>query len=809
MTTNGPLELAWKFVNQTNRNIFLTGKAGTGKTTFLHRLKEESLKRMVVIAPTGVAAINAKGMTIHSFFQLPFGPIPPDGSATGRMSMKFSKNKINIIKSLDLLVIDEISMVRADVLDAIDAVLKRFRNKTLPFGGVQVLMIGDLQQLAPVIKDEEWLLLKPFYSTGYFFGSRIFTESKALTIELTHIYRQESKNFIEILNAIRNDSITPELLSRLNARYIPNFNAEDADGFITLTTHNYRADRINNEKLENLEGSSQTYKAKTEGNFSEYLYPTHAELDFKVGAQVMFIKNDSNPEKRYFNGKIGQIIRMYSDEIHIQCEGEEEVIVTTPEIWENIRYSIDSNTKNIQEDVAGRFSQMPLRLAWAVTIHKSQGLTFDKIIVDAEDAFAHGQTYVALSRCRTLEGIVLSKPISGNNVICDEKVTSFTAEAIENEPDEKAFYDSQRNYQLHLIYEVFDFYEFVKPLERIEKILRNHPPNSIKGNLLEKINEIRNNGIIPLLKINTKFKEQIEKLNLEATFEEAEDFQIRFKKGITYFQNHCSENIKAHFDTLEFSTDNKEIEKDIEKQLDLLDDLFYLKTTCLTGLEDGFSVSEYIDLRAKASIKEEIKKKTKKRDVTQTTDHPELFKDLRKLRMLLAERDGVRPYQIFTQESLFELCEILPITKKQLRTISGIGPVRLEKYGADILKMIQVYHDKKGLEKNEEVILKTPPTAEISYQLFRQGKDLSTIAQERNLKEGTIQNHLLNYISSGDIDVLELMEKSKFSELKNLMITLEYSGLKELKDQIDPKYSYSDLRLVRTVLDKEHEQKTE
>lgn len=805
MAINEQLDLAWKFVNETNQNIFLTGKAGTGKTTFLHRLKEESLKRMVVVAPTGVAAINAKGMTIHSFFQLPFGPIPPDGSSAGRMSIKFSKNKINIIKSLDLLVIDEISMVRADVLDAIDSVLKRFRNKMLPFGGVQILMIGDLQQLAPVIKDDEWNLLRNFYDTGYFFGSKSFTESKVVTIELTHIYRQESKAFIDILNAIRNNSISSNLLNQLNQRYISRFKSEDAAGFITLTTHNYRADKINREKLDRLTDAARTYRAKISGNFSENIYPTHGELTFKKGAQVMFIKNDSAPEKRYFNGKIGRIVNLYSDEIHIQCEGDDDVIVTKPEIWENIKYSIDATTKNIKEDVAGSFTQMPLRLAWAVTIHKSQGLTFDKIIVDAEDAFAHGQTYVALSRCRTLEGIVLLNPISGNNVICDEKVTDFTVEATKSSPDKSDFSKARQRYQLELVFELFDLYPFLQPIKRMMKILENHASN-IKGNSIEKLDAIQNEGVIPLLKINSKFKEQIETLNEQTILEESEVFQNRFKKGVVYFQNHMAENIQKHLDELQFLTDNKEIEKDINKQLDELEFLVLMKTICLKELQKGFSVNDYISIRAKVTLRESKPKKSKKRAVTQTKNHPELFNDLRKLRMLLSEQNDVPPFQIFTQESLYEMCEILPVTKQQLRTISGIGKVRLEKYGEAILEKINAYCEKKNISKTEEFTVKPPPTAEISYSLFKEGKDISTIAKERELTEGTIQNHLVPYLASGEIDILELMDESKYHELSALMKTIDFSGFKDLKEKIDPKFSYSDLRMVQTVLNKDREQ---
>lgn len=800
MIINEKLELAWNFINNTDRNIFLTGKAGTGKTTFLHRLKQESFKRMIVVAPTGVAAINAKGMTIHSFFQLPFGPIPPDSD--NRMSRKFSRSKIDIIKSLDLLIIDEISMVRADVLDAIDTVLKRFRDKTQAFGGVQVLMIGDLQQLAPVIKDDEWMLLKPFYNTGYFFSSRAFQNSQTLTIELTHIFRQKSRGFIEILNDIRNKNITEERLNQLNNQYFPNFDVDNAEGYITLTTHNYRADRINEEKLKKLSGSSRKYVAEVEGNFSEHMYPTHYELKFKVGAQVMFIKNDSSSEKRYFNGKIGRIVNLYEDEIHIQCEENESKIITKPEIWENVHYSINAETKDIQEKRSGSFIQMPLRLAWAVTIHKSQGLTFDKIIVDAEDSFAHGQTYVALSRCRTLEGIILSKPISGNNIICDDKVSDFTSKAIENEPDENEFSESRRIFELNLIYEIFDFYNILNPLNRILKIHQENFSN-VYGNIVEKLTGIQGQGIIPLLKINAKFKNQIELLNKEKSLEENIEFQSRFKKGVNYFLDFLIENIKKPLDAIQFSTDNKEIEKSINKHLDELENLIVIKEKCLEGLQNGFSANKYVEIRAKASIESSRTKKHQKREIIQSTNHPELFNNLRKLRAKLSKTRDVSVSQIFPQQTLYELCEYLPVNRTQLRKISGIGKVRLENYGKEILKEIINYCKENNIETDEKPLLKPPATAEISFSLFKEGKNIETIAKERNLKESTIQSHLINFVRSGEIDVLELIDETLYKELRKSMENIAFSGLKELKEQLDPKFSYSDLKLVQTVIEKE------
>ena len=449
---NPELKLAFDFVQYTNRNIFLTGKAGTGKTTFLHKLKETSHKRMVVVAPTGVAAINAGGVTIHSFFQMPFGPILPGRLESSEKSFiqKFNKKKINIIRSLDLLVIDEISMVRADLLDGIDTVLRRYKNKTLPFGGVQMLMIGDLQQLAPIAKDNEWNLLKEHYDTIFFFSSKAYMQSNAISIELKHIYRQQDNNFIKILNEIRDDKLSAESFQELNKRFLPGFSPENEDGYITLTTHNASANRINDEQLKKLKSKTHTFEAEVKGHFPEYSYPTDQHLKLKVGAQVMFIKNDISPEKLYFNGKIGTIVNIEDDLIYVKSKDEDNQIEVGQVMWDNVKYTINETSKEIEEEVAGSFIQYPLRLAWAITIHKSQGLTFEKAVIDAQAAFAHGQTYVALSRCKTLEGLILSSRISSNGIICDSTVGNFNREVEENQPDEKTLNTSKQNYQLAL-----------------------------------------------------------------------------------------------------------------------------------------------------------------------------------------------------------------------------------------------------------------------------------------------------------------------------------------------------------------------
>ena len=422
MEKNPELRHAWDFVEHTGISIFLTGKAGTGKTTFLRTLKEKSSKRSVIVAPTGVAAINAGGMTIHSFFQLPFSPYIPNTIVKREYGV--SKEKRNIIKTLDLLIIDEISMVRSDLLDAIDSVLRRFKNPTKPFGGVQLLMIGDLQQLTPVVTDEDAHMLKPHYSTPYFFGSHALAQIPYVTIALKHVYRQQEDAFLNILNHVREGRPTAEDMQRLNARYDPNFRPEE--DYIRLTTHNAMADNYNDSQLAQLATPSYNFKAEIRGTFPEYSYPTSEILTLKAGAQVMFVKNDSSPLRQYYNGRIGRVKRIDKEQITVHCPGDNFDITVTPQEWENTRYVINKETKEIEPEVQGMFRQYPLRLAWAITVHKSQGLTFNNVKIDfTGGVFAGGQTYVALSRCTSLQGISLQEPIRRENIFVRTEVTNF------------------------------------------------------------------------------------------------------------------------------------------------------------------------------------------------------------------------------------------------------------------------------------------------------------------------------------------------------------------------------------------------
>ena len=421
MEKNEELREAWEFVEHTGTSIFLTGKAGTGKTTFLKTVVEKSSKRLIVVAPTGVAAINAGGVTIHSFFQLPFTPFIPGSTIRDRYD--FAKAKRRIIASLDLLIIDEISMVRADLLDAVDSVLRRFRDPTQPFGGAQLLMIGDLQQLTPVVTAQEEGILSQYYDTPYFFGSKTLRQVNYVTIQLSKVYRQQDPKFINILNHVRDGHPTPDDLNTLNSRCNPTFIPKPEDGYIRLTTHNRMADSYNDNELMKLGGKRYRFRAEVEGEFPASSYPAEETLELKQGAQVMFIKNDSG--HKYYNGKIGHVVAVDAESITVKCPGDAEVIKVEQDEWENTKYVINPEKKTIEPQVAGTFKQYPLRLAWAITIHKSQGLTFEHAIIDAGFSFASGQVYVALSRCKTLEGLVLASRIGSSSIFNDSRVTEY------------------------------------------------------------------------------------------------------------------------------------------------------------------------------------------------------------------------------------------------------------------------------------------------------------------------------------------------------------------------------------------------
>ena len=597
MEKNSELRHAWDFVEHTSISIFLTGKAGTGKTTFLRTLKEKSSKRSIIVAPTGVAAINAGGMTIHSFFQLPLSPFVPEANFKNRFD--YSKEKRKIIRTLDLLIIDEISMVRSDVLDAIDSVLRRFREHEKPFGGVQLLMIGDLQQLTPVVTPEDEVILQRYYDTSYFFGSKALRSISYVTIELTHVYRQQDEEFITLLNNIREGKVSETDLKKLNERFNPNFEPEVGSDYIRLTTHNKMAESYNEVQLHNLPSKACTFIAEADGNFPEYNYPADFKLTLKRGAQVMFIRNDNNG--RYYNGRIGHVTHIDNEKILVLCPGDDKEIEVQQETWENTKYSLNEKTKQIEAEVQGTFKQYPLRLAWAITIHKSQGLTFEHAIIDAQSSFAAGQVYVALSRCKTLEGLILASPISSSAIINDSQVTNYISHQTEEaEKSIAALPTLKAEYYRQLLLELFSFTDLKACEDALYRVLTEYFYKYPKIITLHKM------AIIDLderiMSISSKWKSIICNMTTDQLHED--DFLQRMKKGSLYFHSQLTEIFSHLLDmTKGVQSNNKIAYKRFDNTYADLRQTYVVKHELLESIiEKGFSINGYLVAKQEAIL---------------------------------------------------------------------------------------------------------------------------------------------------------------------------------------------------------------
>ena len=635
---NNEMNLAWQFVEGTDVSVFLTGRAGTGKTTFLRRVRELAPKRMVVVAPTGVAAINAGGSTIHSFFQLSPGIHLP-GMVTESGKSRFfqmSKEKKSILRTLDLLVIDEISMVRCDLLDAIDGVLRKYRDRNRPFGGVQLLLIGDLQQLAPVASDEEWKLLEPHYATPYFFSSRALQQIQYVTIELQRIYRQSDSRFVSLLGKIRENRIDQDVADQLNARYVPNFVPRDGEGWIRLTTHNYMSQRYNEQRLATLPGELRLYDAEISGNFPETSYPAEKQLGLKVGAQVMFLKNDPSPQHLYYNGKIGQVTDLANGFIKVLCQGEEHPIEVPRLAWENTRYVIDEETKEIREEVEGTFTQYPLRLAWAITVHKSQGLTFDHAVLDINDAFAHGQVYVALSRCRTLEGLVLSRPLQVASLLKDEQVDAFIQKELEAAQHARGKLDEMRYaYFCTLMDELFSMNRLASDFNYFLRVVDEHLYHQ-QPEYLALLKEIRDRLVREVLAVAEKFRkqyvgilQQLRQGSVPQAYASDALLQERAKAAASYFVEHLQALFVPVFNKGKFTIGNQQVKKQYGNALEALTLSYRTKTATLQQCADeGFTVKGYLRSKAVALVEEAKpasparKKSTAARPVRQEPPRP-------------------------------------------------------------------------------------------------------------------------------------------------------------------------------------------
>ena len=618
MEKNQELRNAWDFVEHTGISIFLTGKAGTGKTTFLRALKEHSNKRNVIVAPTGVAAMNAGGMTIHSFFQLPLSPFVPNAKIKNRFD--YSKEKRKIMRTLDLLIIDEISMVRADVLDAIDSVLRRFREPNKPFGGVQLLMIGGLQQLTPVVTPTEEELLQRYYDTPYFFGSKALRSINYVTIELTHVYRQQDETFITLLNNIREGNVSENDLQRLNQRYDPTFQPKQGSDYIRLTTHNRMAESYNEDQLRNLPTKAYTFSAETEGNFPEYNYPTDFNLTLKVGAQVMFIRNDNIG--RYYNGRIGHVTYVDNEKISVLCPGDEEPFDVEAETWENTKYTLNEKTKQIEAEVQGTFKQYPLRLAWAITIHKSQGLTFEHAIIDAQASFASGQVYVALSRCKSLEGLVLASPIGNTAIINDSRVSDYISHQTEEAQKSISVLPTlKEEYYRQLLIEMFNFNDLKVYETALFRVLTEFFFKYTKINALHKmaLSDLENR----VIGVSMKWEKTIKSMTTEQL--QREDFKERIKKGALYFHSELTEIFSKTIPlTKEVETNNKVGAKRFDSTYTELKQTYDAKQDLLESMmEEDFTITNYLTRKQEAilnSIGDETERKRRKR--RETKDSP-------------------------------------------------------------------------------------------------------------------------------------------------------------------------------------------
>lgn len=601
MDANPEITLARQLIENTQANVFLTGKAGTGKTTFLRRLVADSPKRNVVLAPTGIAAINAGGQTIHSFLQIPFGPFIL-GANYSQEQFRMSARKQKLIRSLDLLIIDEISMVRADLLDHVDAVLRRYRNRFLPFGGVQLLMIGDLQQLAPVVKDDEWALLSQHYDTPYFFSSQALRQTELVTIELQRVYRQQDEQFLHLLNAVRTNTADAKVLDALNSRYIPDFQPRPEEGYVRLVTHNYQADRINQAELERITAPEDTYRAVVNGVFPEYSYPTAERLTLKVGAQVMFVKNDSTGERRYYNGLLGVIEQLNSDGIVVQPHDGGSTIEVGRERWLNSRYALNEQSGEIEEVTDGYFEQYPLRLAWAITIHKSQGLTFERALIDASGSFAHGQTYVALSRCKSLEGLVLAEPLPARAIIQDSQVAQFTSTIAAQTPTPDRVDALQRAFFLHLVSEAFDFKPIAQQLRAYLRFLEEHAYRQ-QPHLVHDFQTSRTEMETSVLPVAEKFYAQFYHLIYQHDdYRTLPLLQERLTKGAAYFLDLLVPMVQRMAAT-PLALNNKEHLKRGLRLVDELNLLLRVKARVLHHIaHEGFHQKAYQHARAMAVI---------------------------------------------------------------------------------------------------------------------------------------------------------------------------------------------------------------
>ena len=748
-----PASFTEQFINQTNQSVFLTGKAGTGKTTLLKKIIQSTFKQVVIVAPTGIAALNAGGVTIHSFFQLPFGGFIPEFNVSPQFTdsikvetkdslmrhFNMNKQRLNLIRNLELLIIDEVSMLRADLLDAIDWTLRNVRKINKPYGGVQVLFIGDLLQLPPVIKPEEWNILKNYYRGVYFFHAHVIQEMPLTYIELSKIYRQNDQDFIDVLNNLRENKISQKDVELLNNFVQPDFVSTEHEGYITLTTHNHKADDINSRALSTLKAKSYFFNAEIIDDFPKHMFPIEDTLELKVGAQVMFIKNDLSFDKSFYNGKMGVIKSLGKDEIYVHFPEENKTIEVEKYEWENIRYSVDDNTGEIIDEVLGTFTHYPIKLAWAITVHKSQGLTFDKAVLDVSQVFAPGQAYVALSRLRSLSGLVLTSPIRMNGLVNDIDVVSYTSQPVDELILKNNLHVASRIYLLEKLSSAFDWNDLIDKWIVHEVSYKNLPSKSTKG--LEKswaahqLNMIQN------------------------TRDAARKFQLQLSNLL-------------HQSTIDLAFINERVQAAYSYFFKILDGIVYS------------TLKKMDEICRKPKIKQ-LMEELEELDEAQT----EVVLKLKRARLFMEATlngNNITKELIWNEEiKNYKISKLALIKneKRQNRSLLDLGE--------DSDEIILIKKKEKPIKKEKKL------TYEVTLDLVSEGKSIDEIARIRQLSINSIYSHLTKLIQLEKIELSDVISKERVAELENYFEDYTELSLTPLKEKLGDLVTWEELKLYR------------
>lgn len=746
-----------RFINQTNRSIFLTGKAGTGKTTLLRKLVRSTHKQAVIVAPTGIAALNAGGVTIHSFFQLPFATFIPDFTIPGGFNnqlkleskqtlmhhFKMNSTRRAIFRNLELLIIDEVSMLRADVLDAMDWTLRNVRKINKPYGGVQVLYIGDLLQLPPVVKPQEWSYLSKYYNSIYFFSSNVVREDPPLYVELDKVYRQEDEKFLDILNNLRNNQITAEDIEHLNQYVKPDFDATSVDDYITLTTHNRDADGMNQNALNKLETNTVTYEAEVTGNFPEHMFPIEVEMNLKIGAQVMFIKNDLSAEKEFYNGKMGRIVSLSDDEIKVNFKDEKKTITVDKYEWENIQYTLDPSTGEVEEKTLGTFVHYPLKLAWAITVHKSQGLTFDKAVLDVSKVFVPGQAYVALSRLRSLQGAVLLKPISMNGLSNDQNVVHYAKTKVSEQYLEDHLDSSTYKFLYEELVHSYDWMDLLNAWQSHEITYKSHGSKSQKGknrSWITQQTQILSGTIDPARKFRNELSRIFSVLNVD--------------------MEHAFKRVDAAYNYF----------------FKILDGMLYSNLKKMAELQQKSNTKQYNEELEDLDVllTEAILRIKKTRLLT------EAVRDQRSIEKSVIMSPEVRNYKLAKIE----------LVKNEMRASNSTFD-----FDTDFVHL-ETKAEKKAKSKKK----KKGSTYDTTLEMVKDGMSIGDIAKERQLSKGTISTHCARLIQQEKMELRDVMDADKRNALSDLFDDYEGGSMTGLKEKAGNKFTWDELKLYQASL---------